>query len=216
MRPHCIGMVYASVCFFHYSVCNVTFSLDCYPANAYCVPKGKAYRPARNPARKGRLPKGSTMATRTRTTTSSKAATSTNEKPARRPRTTSPAPTVQVAPSPVVAAPAAPSPVVVCSTTHVPARGRSYTYPAARGKVTAAVVLDALLQTGASLADMAAALVQAMPDNYAAVPAKAVAKAKAHLSFLRKHGAVITANAGVFSCPDARNVQTMARGGNRA
>lgn len=152
------------------------------------------------------------MATRTRKTDNAATATATR-KPAKAAKPV----TSQASPAPVVATPAAPAPVVTCSVAHVPARGRSYTYPAARGKVTAAVVIDGLLQTGATLADMAAALVAAMPDNYAAVPAKATAKAKAHLSFLRKHGAVITASPdGVFSCPDARAVQTMARGGNRA
>lgn len=124
---------------------------------------------------------------------------------------------VKAAPAPTVQAKAAPAPVVHVSTVHVPARGRSYTYPGARGKVTAAVILDALLQTGATVADMAAALTQAMPDNYAHNPKAAVAKAKAHLAFLRKHGAVIAASPdGILSCPDARAVQTMARGGNRA
>ena len=155
------------------------------------------------------------MATRTRKTDT--AAATATRKPATSSKAVKPAAAAPAKPAPVVTAPAAPAPVVVCSTAHVPARGRSYTYPAARGKVTAAVVIDAMLQTGATLADMAAALVQAMPDNYAALPAKATAKAKAHLAFLRKHGAVITASPdGVFSCPDARSVQTMARGGNRA
>lgn len=155
------------------------------------------------------------MARRTRTTddmTQAPTATTSTSKAA--PKAAKPS---KAAPAPTVQAKGNPAPVVKVSVTHVPARGRSYTYPGARGKVTAAVILDALLQTGATVADMAAALTQAMPDNYAHNPKAAVAKAKAHLAFLRKHGAVITAGPdGVLSCPDARNVQTMARGGNRA
>jgi hypothetical protein len=158
------------------------------------------------------------MATRTRNTTTATATSNDNASKASRKGKGKAAPTVQAtpstpAPAPVVAAPAAPCPVVV-STAKVPARGRSYTYPALRGKVTAAVVLDGMLSGGATLADMAAALVHYMPDNYSAHPANAVNKAKAHMSFLRKHGAVIAETGGVYHCPDARAIQTMARGGN--
>ena len=159
------------------------------------------------------------MATRTRNTTTTAANTNTNTnttaaKGKGKGKATAAPVVTTAAPAPVVTT-AAPAPVVVAvSTVKVPARGRAYTYPALRGKVTAAVVLDAMLSGGATLADMAAALVHYMPDNYANIPANAVNKVKAHVRFLRKHGAIIAETGGVYHCPDAKAIQTMARGGN--
>jgi hypothetical protein len=89
----------------------------------------------------------------------------------------------------------------------------AYVYPDTHGRVTAAVVLDAMLDAGASYPDMVAALVQAMPDRYAGHAAKALGKAKQHVSFLRAHGGDVQCRNGVFTCPDAKGVQTRARGG---